>query len=106
LRARETRAVLYRVTIDVDAEVAEDWLAWMRAVHVPDVLREPGFSRAVIAREVTDGRRFVIDYDVESQALLDRYFAESAPRIRAEHEARYGGRARATRQVLEIVAVV
>jgi hypothetical protein len=99
--------VLYRVTIDVDADVADEWIAWMKEVHVPDVLREPGFSRAVIAREKKDDAtavRFVIDYTVESNALLDRYFAESAPRVRAEHEARFGGRARATRQVLEIVA--
>jgi len=100
--------VLYRVTIEVDTSVADEWLAWMREVHVPDVLREPGFSRAVIAREKkNDGGtdvRFVIDYDVEGVEEMRRYFAEGAARLRAEHEARFGGRARASRQVLEVLA--
>jgi Domain of unknown function (DUF4286) len=102
--------VLYRVTIDVRPEVAEEWLAWMRAVHVPEVLREPGFSRATIARETKEAgggdARFVIDYVVDGAAALDRYFAHAAPRIRAAHEARYGGRARATRQVLDVIVIL
>jgi hypothetical protein len=104
------RVVLYRVTIDVDVDVAEEWLAWMREVHVPDVLREPGFSHAVIAREEKGeggaDARFVIDYAVEGETALKRYFAEAAARLRAEHEARYGGRARASRQVLEVLVKV
>jgi hypothetical protein len=104
----QNRPVIYRVTIDVDGAVADEWLAWMREVHVPDVLREPGFVQAVIARErKSEGgadARFVIDYAVESAEALERYFAGAAARIRAEHEARYGGRARAARQVLEVLA--
>jgi hypothetical protein len=100
--------VLYRVTIEVDVEAADGWLAWMRAVHVPEVLRERGFVRAVITRQEGAGAvvRFVVDYTVEDRGALERYFTEAAPRIRAEHEARYGGRARATRQILEVVATI
>jgi hypothetical protein len=98
--------VLYCVSVSVDAEVRGDWLAWMEAVHVPDVLREPGFERAVIHRDTSDDARFVIHYEVSSRAALDRYLAGPAARLRAEHEARYGGRARASRQVLETVAAL
>ena len=96
----------YRVTIDVDPEVAEDWLAWMRAVHVADVLREPGFERATIYRD-TGASRFIVDYTCVDRAAVDAYLASDAvKRIRGEHEARYGGRARASRQILEPVATL
>jgi hypothetical protein len=92
--------ILYRVTVVVDEDVRADWVAWMSDVHVPDVLMEPGFERAEILRDEADASRFVIDYRVQDRAALDRYFAEAAPRLRVEHEARYQGKARASREVL------
>jgi hypothetical protein len=99
-------SVLYCVSVEVDGEIRDDWLAWMRDVHVPDVLREPGFQRAVIHRDAADEARFAIHYEVSGRDALDRYFSGAALRLRSEHEARYGGRARATRQVLETVAAL
>jgi hypothetical protein len=98
--------ILYCVSITVDAEVRDEWLAWMESAHVPDVLREPGFERAVIHRDAADDARFVIHYELSGRNVLDRYLASAAARLRAEHDARYGGRARASRQVLETVAVL
>ncbi len=38
--------VLYSITVHVDESCADEWLSWMRAVHVPQVLREGGFLGA------------------------------------------------------------
>jgi hypothetical protein len=96
--------VLYRVTVHVDEEVRDDWVTWMSDVHIPDVLREPGFEDAVVLRDTSDASRFVIEYRVRDREALERYFAGSADRLRAEHTARYAGRARASREVFELVA--
>jgi quinol monooxygenase YgiN len=98
--------VLYCVSVTVDAEVRDEWLAWMERIHVPDILREPGFERAAIHRDTADDARFVIHYELSDREALDRYFAGAAARLRAKYEAHYGGRARASRQVLEVVAVL
>jgi hypothetical protein len=98
--------ILYAVSIEVDPEVRDDWLTWMREVHIPDVLREPGFERALIYRDAAGGGRFVIHYEITARAALDSYLGGAAARLRAEHEARYSGRARATRLVLEAVAAL
>jgi len=29
--------ILYNVTVSIDPEIAEEWLTWMREVHIPDV---------------------------------------------------------------------
>ncbi len=31
--------ILYNVTISIDPEVHQEWLAWMKEVHIPDVLK-------------------------------------------------------------------
>jgi quinol monooxygenase YgiN len=97
--------VLYCVSVDVDDTARADWLAWMRDVHVPDVLAEPGFRRARILRDASVESRFVVEYELDGRASLDGYLQGPAvARLRAEHEARYAGRARASRQILETVA--
>jgi hypothetical protein len=30
--------ILYNVTVNIDPEVHEDWLNWMKNTHIPDVL--------------------------------------------------------------------
>ena len=30
--------ILYNVTVNIDPEVHEDWLDWMKKTHIPDVL--------------------------------------------------------------------
>jgi hypothetical protein len=30
--------ILYNVTVSVDPEIHDEWLAWMKSKHIPDVL--------------------------------------------------------------------
>ena len=30
--------ILYNVTISIDTSVEEDWLQWMKEIHIPDVM--------------------------------------------------------------------
>ena len=35
---------IYNVTVSIDKELAEDWLNWMKTIHVPDVLNTGHFT--------------------------------------------------------------
>lgn len=96
-------ALLYEVTVAVDAAVADAYLAWLRA-HAPEVVVAGGFSSATIL-DVTDapadGRlHLVVHYAVPSPGVLDAYLAGPAAALRADAEARFGGRFAASRRVL------
>ena len=31
--------IIYNVTVGVDKSIEADWLAWMKEVHIPDVIK-------------------------------------------------------------------
>lgn len=96
--------VIYEVNLDVDAEIAADYRAWLDA-HVRDMLALPGFTDArvfeVVEPPATPGRiHFCAHYALRDAAALDAYLLDHAPRMRAQGAARFGDRFRASRRVL------
>jgi hypothetical protein len=102
--AREDQpGVVYQVRVRVDREVAVEWLAWMEAVHLPEIMATGCFRRCTVQRsdedstEVREG--FVLDYLARSAESYERYRTVHAPAIQQAHTRRYAGRFEATRQV-------
>lgn len=96
--------VIYAVSLDVDAAVIEGYLAWLRA-HMRQIVALPGFTGAQLFEQDEPhpeaGRVCLrVQYTLRDEQALATYLREHAPRLRAEGEARFGGRFRATRQVL------
>jgi hypothetical protein len=103
------REVLYSVTIHVDAPIADEWLSWMRAVHVPEVLRIGSFLDCTITRQQApapaDERvTYVLDYRVASMDILDTYRTEHAAALQQVHTDRYAGGFEASRSVRTVDA--
>ena len=99
--------LLYNVTNNVDATVADAWLYYMQAVHIPEVMASGCFERSQICRlldEVeNDGVTYAVQYYCPDAATLERYQAEFAPALRADMERRFPQQFVAFRTVLEIV---
>jgi len=99
--------IVYEVNLAIDASAADAYGAWL-AEHVGEMLALPGFERAEWFEAVTpdppDGRqRWVVQYRLASEAALDAYLRDHAPRMRADGLARFGGRFEASRRVLRPV---
>jgi hypothetical protein len=98
--------IVYNVTINVDADVAVEWLRWMKEVHIPDVMATGLFLDNRIMRilaEEEGGLSYAIQYTCADMATYERYKAEHAPRLQAETQKHYGGRLAAFRTLLEVV---
>ena len=98
------REVIYAVSLDVDTAVIVDYLAWLRA-HMREIAALPGFTGAQLFEQdeprAEAGRVCLsVHYTLCDEQALATYLREHAPRMRAEGEALFGGRFRATRQVL------
>ena len=96
--------VIYAVALDVDTAVIVDYLAWLRA-HMREIVALPGFTGAQLFEQdeppAEAGRVSLrVQYTLRDEQALATYLREHAPRLRAQGEARFGGRFRATRQVL------
>lgn len=97
-------AVIYEVNLDLDADIADAYLLWLDE-HIEVMCALPGFSGAsvyeVVEPHADAGRqRLSVHYTLNDQAALDAYLSDHAAQMRAEGEARFGGRFRASRRVL------
>lgn len=97
-------SVVYEVNLDVDAAVIGDYRAWLLA-HIADILALPGFTGAqlfeVAEPPPAEGRvALCVQYSLRDAAALDAYLREHAARMRADGQARFGGRFTASRRIL------
>jgi hypothetical protein len=99
--------IIYSVTITLAAEVEAEWLAWMQQVHVPDVLGTGCFTECRTYRVAGTEEpevSYVLQYHCPSLAQYQHYRENFAPALQKEHTARYAGRFRGSRQVLEEIS--
>jgi hypothetical protein len=99
--------IIYSVTIEIDQAIEQEWLEWMQHVHIPDVLRTECF-RECGTYKLLDAEpgasTYVLRYSCESLAEYHRYRDNFAPALQKDHAERFGGRFRASRQLLEEAA--
>ena len=100
--------ILYNVTVNVDAEVSEEWLEWMKEIHIPDVLATGLFLENKVARihaEEEGGISYSIQYLLKSWEQYNTYQSKYALKLQQEHQAKYAQKCVAFRTVLEIIHV-
>jgi len=98
--------IVYNVTVKIENSVHDEWLHWMKTVHIPDVLQTGKFSENRMLRvlvDETDGKTYSIQYTCESMEVLEAYQREDAPKLQAEHTQRYKDKFVAFRTLLEVV---
>jgi hypothetical protein len=98
---------IYNVTCRVDAGIADEWLGWMRAKHIPRVLVTGLFTHHRILRLLDtgddDGQTFAVQYFTTSREAYDRYLAEYAPQLRSEVSERWGEAVLSFRTFMEVI---
>ena len=98
--------ILYNVTVNIDHDVHDEWLAWMKEVHIPDVMNTGLFIESRICRihaEEQGGKSYSFQYLAKSLDDYERYQNEFAPKLQQEHTKRYEGKFVAFRTILEVV---
>ena len=73
--------IIYNVTVSVDNEVHEMWLAWMRNTHLPEVMATGHFQDARICRVLSEGdsgATYAIQYTCTDMAAYERYRDEES----------------------------
>ncbi len=98
--------ILYNVTVNVDEDAAEAWLEWMKETHLPEVLATGHFAEAKIARilaEEEGGKTYSVQYYARSMEAFEQYELESAPRLRRDHQDKFGSKTAAFRTLLHVI---
>jgi hypothetical protein len=98
--------IIYNVTINIENDVREEWLAWMKERHIPDVMKTGCFTENKICKvlvEEEQGTTYSVQYTCESIDKMQEYQQFYAPRFQKEHTDRFPNKFVAFRTLLEIV---
>jgi len=98
--------IIYNVTINVQEDIHDKWLKWMKEEHIPDMLETKKFSKAlmtkVLVKEEMGGITYSVQYTTESKEMLESYYAENAQELRASSKP-FEGKFVAFRTELEVI---
>jgi len=98
--------ILYNVTISIDAAAEEEWLQWMKEIHIPDVMNTGFFIDNKICRihaEEEGGKSYSIQYLAKSWNEYNQYQDQFALKLQQEHTLKFSGKFAAFRTILEVV---
>jgi hypothetical protein len=100
--------IIYNVTINVEDDVCETWVAWMKETHIPQVMATGfftafSFNKLLSRQEDETGTTFVIQYTAPSIDNYEEYQANHAPALQAETKRLFEGKFVAFRTLMEKV---
>ncbi len=98
--------IIYNVTINIENDVREEWLNWMKTVHIPDVMQTGYFLENKICKllvEEEQGTTYSIQYTAANLKDLEEYQQLHAPRLQKDVAEKYANKFVAFRSVLEVV---
>ena len=97
--------ILYNVTVSIDPEIQDEWTAWMREIHIPEVISTGCFTEARLSKiHSNEGdTSFSIMYFSPSQELYDTYQNNFAPEMQKKHTDKFSGKFAAFRTLLNVI---
>jgi len=99
--------IVYNITIKINPSVEEEWIAWQKAEHIPDVMNTKLFTEykfyKLLDQDEEEGITYVIQYFSPTAAHLDDYLKNFAPALREKAFARWGNKFIAFRTKMELV---
>lgn len=99
--------ILYNITINVSADIEQDFIQWMKDVHIPEIMETGIFYEYKFLRLLHDSDDGSINYATQYftdtiDQMMD-YEKNHAPALRAKTQSRYKEKALAFRTLLETV---
>ena len=100
--------ILYNVTVNIDSDVEQDWIDWMKSTHIPEVMATGFFTEHRMMKMLSEsedetGRTYAIQYMADSLDELETYLNTVATKLQKASIIRYGTKLAAFRTVLEEV---
>lgn len=97
------RMLIYNVTVGVDKAIEQEWLAWMKEIHIPGVMNTGLFVGnkiyKVVGVEEGESVSYAVQYIANTLPEINQYLIEYAPRLEAP--GKFGDRQATFRTLLE-----
>lgn len=97
---------IYNVTVNIADDVHNEWVKWMRDTHIPDVMKTGCFIDKQMVKVLyveDEGHTYSIQYKFLEMVDIEKYNKEFAPKLQAEHSAKFKDKYAAFRTLLQII---
>ena len=97
---------IYNVSVNIAADAHDEWLNWMKNVHMPDVLRTGCFIDSQLLKVLLvedEGHTYSAQYKFLEMADIERYQQQFAQGLQAEYKRKFADKYAAFRTVLQII---
>jgi hypothetical protein len=100
--------IIYNVTCNIPESIEEEWVHWMKHVHIPEVIateKFTGFKMLKLLTVVADneGVNYAVQYFCSSLEDYNEYAEKYAPALKDKTFRKYGEQVLAFRTLLEEV---
>lgn len=99
--------ILYNVTVAVDAKVEEEWKAWMKETHIPEVMETGKFVKhsffKVMNNQKSESVSYSVQYFAENMKALQLYMAIDAAELQQKALNTFPDKFAAFRTILQSV---
>ena len=99
--------IVYNVTINIDLDAHDEWLKWMKEVHIPAVMRTGYFMDYKMLRLLGDedsgGSTYAVQYTCKTMNDFLAYEEHHAPALRTEYNEKFKDKFVAFRTLLEVI---
>lgn len=98
--------IIYNVTTNIDNDVHDEWLHWMKTVHIPDVMNTGYFVEHKMCKvliEEEQGTTYSVQYTCANMKDLEDYRAKHGPRLQKDVTDKFKDKAVSFRTLLEVI---
>jgi hypothetical protein len=99
--------IIYNVTIKILPSISKEWIAWMKAEHIPDLMNTGLFLGhqfcRLLEQDESDGITFSVQYFCKNQENYETYITHFSPAMREKGFQKFGDQFIAFRTVMETV---
>jgi len=98
--------IIYNVTCNIPETLEEEWVHWMKNIHIPEVIATEKFTgfkmlKLLSSVEGNEGINFAIQYYCHSLEDYESYISEHAEALRNKTLEKFGDQVLAFRTLLE-----
>jgi hypothetical protein len=97
---------IYNVTVNIDDQVHDEWLNWMREIHMPAVMRSGCFVDSQLLKVLyvdDNGHTYSAQYRFLEMQDIEVYQQKYAATLQAESKSRFADKSVAFRTILQLV---
>ena len=97
---------IYNVTVNISEEAHEQWLQWMKEVHIPEVMKtacfvDNGIFKILFVED--EGHTYSVQYRFLEMEDYEKYRRNHAPGLQAEYKKKFGNQFAAFRSILKAI---